>query len=152
VPPNPVQNAGTVPECPPSDNPKVTGGNDSSFDQSTGQWKLNCETIRHATQPSGGNTNSKPNPSTDSCIWPQCYVPYDNIQQYGTDDNCRAPACLIDLNKGTFVYSPNPSDNTNTDDQSLIGSVINITDNTNPNPNGLLIVHIYDDGRDSQWF
>jgi hypothetical protein len=49
----------------------------------------------------------------DSCIWPQCYVPYDNIQQYGTDDNCKAPACLIDLNKGTFVYSPNPSDNTN---------------------------------------
>jgi hypothetical protein len=41
----------------------------------------------------------------DECIWPQCYYPYDNNQQYGTDDNCKAPQCLISLNQG----EPNPA-------------------------------------------
>jgi hypothetical protein len=48
----------------------------------------------------------------DSCIWPQCYFPEDNNQQYGSDDNCKAPDCLIDLNKGVLIYSPHPTDNT----------------------------------------
>ena len=58
---------------------------------------------------------NEPNP--DQCLWPECYVPYDNIQQYGTDDNCKAPNCLIRLEDGVQVaqspggqHPPSPRD------------------------------------------
>jgi hypothetical protein len=58
--------------------------------------------------------NEKYNSGADECIWPQCYYPYDNNQQYGTDDNCKAPDCLIPLNQdeSNSNNNPNPTDNT----------------------------------------
>lgn len=74
-----------------------------------GMIYVNLHTDEYADGYLRGQVRPTASVSEDQCLWPQCYVPYDDIQQYGTDDNCKPPDCLIRLEDGVQITPPQES-------------------------------------------